>query len=154
MGSKKIVAVSEEEYRRMFDEVCQASSLGDLLRKFAGVVAGDDESGEIENSEAYRKVARPYLRARDTFPEEALRHGLEAAIRYVAGSFNYVTTSAERYVPPTGGPRRVSKGVEDQSGSGYDPQDDFERYLRKGGSGSSYSSQDDLESYLRKRGVR
>lgn len=89
--------VDQQEYRRMFDEVCDSTALGDLLIEFADVLAARNASGKMRDSRRYNDVAKPYLKLAEECNESQIEYGLNAAIRKPAHSFGYVVTVARSY---------------------------------------------------------
>jgi hypothetical protein len=116
-----VAALTEADWQGRADDLLAKSAFPEKLSRLAEIMAAGNKTGRVSLSRVVARLYEPLLDLEGRISGEAIRYGLEAAIRAEAANANYVAKAASSY---TTHPRRNGLAATPRSG-GLDDYDDF-----------------------------
>jgi hypothetical protein len=105
-----VTALKDRDWTTEAEELLGRSRFPDLLRRLAEVMAAENKTGAVRTSRVVRELYEPLLALEAEIAPDAMRHGLEEAIRRGAPNKTYVRKAAAGW-RPCGAPRPLPATV-------------------------------------------
>jgi len=99
-ASPKVLAPSQSDWQARADSLLAESHFPTELERLAEIMAGKNQTGKAALSRIVNKLYEPLVALQSEVSDEALRHGLRAAISAEAPNCNYVKKAALNYNAP------------------------------------------------------
>lgn len=117
-GKPKKLKVSDSEAERRWEALLSEDPNGDVLESFAAFRATQNQRGEIKLATLWRQIGDAYIRSGAS--KDALRYGLEEAIRREKPDIRYALAVARNHQPNSAGARTSSIAVIGAKEEDYD----------------------------------
>lgn len=104
----RIKALSERDWQAEADGLLGRSAFAPQLQRLGQLMAAENKSGQVLLSRLVTELYEPLSALESEIPAEAMRYGLEEAIKRGAPNKTYVRKAAARYRPvvmPAAAPR-------------------------------------------------